>query len=184
MCPPVGSVIHQPSPPSAESSRSLNQVSRVGLLVNCILACSPELCPACVFHYRGSQVALDTAQEGKIRDQAHSAHSQERVVGTTVRHPDTAAEGGCCQSINGPQSLLVKVDGITSCRAHQGLPWGLSGKESVCQCRRRGFNPWVGKIPWRRKWQPTPVSLPGKSHGQRGAWRARVHGVTNESDST
>ena len=30
-----------------------------------------------------------------------------------------------------------------------------------------GFDPWVGKIPWRRKWQPTPVFLPGKSHGQR-----------------
>ena len=30
-----------------------------------------------------------------------------------------------------------------------------------------GFNPWVGKIPWRRKWQPTPVFLPGNSHGQR-----------------
>ena len=32
---------------------------------------------------------------------------------------------------------------------------------------RPGFNPLVGKIPWRRKWQPTPVLLPGKSHGQR-----------------
>ena len=42
-----------------------------------------------------------------------------------------------------------------------------SGKESFCQCRRCGFNPWVQKIPWRRKWQPTPVFLPGKSHGQR-----------------
>ena len=40
-----------------------------------------------------------------------------------------------------------------------GLPWWLSGKESVCQCRRYGFDPWVGKIPWRRKWQPTPVFL-------------------------
>ena len=29
------------------------------------------------------------------------------------------------------------------------------------------FNPWIGKIPWRREWQPTPLSLPGKSHGQR-----------------
>ena len=38
----------------------------------------------------------------------------------------------------------------------------------VClQCGRPGFDPWVGKIPWRRKWQPTPVFLPGKSHGQR-----------------
>ena len=38
-----------------------------------------------------------------------------------------------------------------------GLPWWLSGKESACQCprcRRHKFNPWVGKIPWRRKWQP------------------------------
>ena len=42
-------------------------------------------------------------------------------------------------------------------------------------CRRLGFNPWVGKIPWRREWQPTPVFLPGESQGQRslvgyGAW--------------
>ena len=45
----------------------------------------------------------------------------------------------------------------------------LSGKES-CQCRRCkrcGFDPWVRKIPWRRKWQPTPIFLPRKSHGQR-----------------
>ena len=40
-------------------------------------------------------------------------------------------------------------------------------KAPTCQCRRRGFDPWVGKIPWRRKWQSTPVLLPGKSHGQR-----------------
>ena len=33
--------------------------------------------------------------------------------------------------------------------------------------KRRGFDPWVGKIPWRRAWQPTPVVLPGKPHGQR-----------------
>ena len=33
--------------------------------------------------------------------------------------------------------------------------------------KRCGFNPWVGKIPWRREWQPTPVVLPGESHGQR-----------------
>ena len=48
-----------------------------------------------------------------------------------------------------------------------GLPWWLSGKEYACQCRRHRFNSWVGKVPWRRKWQPTPVFLPGKSHGQR-----------------
>ena len=45
-----------------------------------------------------------------------------------------------------------------------------SSKEPACQgriCRRHGLNPWVGKIPCRRKWQPTPVFLPGKSHRQR-----------------
>ena len=40
-------------------------------------------------------------------------------------------------------------------------------KDSACQCRRHRFNPWVGKISWRRKWQPTLIFLPGKSHGQR-----------------
>ena len=34
---------------------------------------------------------------------------------------------------------------------HEGLPWWLSGKESACECRRSGFDPWVGKIPWRRE---------------------------------
>ena len=49
----------------------------------------------------------------------------------------------------------------------KGLPWLLSGKKSACQSRKCGLDPWVKKIPWRRKWQPTPVFLPEKSHGQR-----------------
>ena len=49
----------------------------------------------------------------------------------------------------------------------RGLPWWLSGEQPNCQCRRHVFDPWVGKIPWRRKWQPSPAFLPGKSHGQR-----------------
>ena len=48
-----------------------------------------------------------------------------------------------------------------------GLPWWLRGKESTCQCRRLKFNPWSGKIPWRKKWQPTPGFLPENTHGQR-----------------
>ena len=42
-----------------------------------------------------------------------------------------------------------------------------SGKESACQFRRHGFDSWVGKIPWWRKWRPTPVFLPGKFQGQK-----------------
>ena len=48
-----------------------------------------------------------------------------------------------------------------------GLPRWLRGKESACQCRRSRFAPWIGKIPWRRKWWPTSVFFPGKSHEQR-----------------
>ena len=47
------------------------------------------------------------------------------------------------------------------------LPWGLSGKESTYQCGRGRLDCWVGKIPWRRKCQPTLVFLPGKFHAQR-----------------
>jgi len=49
----------------------------------------------------------------------------------------------------------------------RGLPSWLGGKEPCCQCRRLRFDPWVRKLPWRRKWQPTPVFLPGKFHQQR-----------------
>ena len=68
-----------------------------------------------------------------------------------------------------------------------GFPGGASGeKKPSCQCRRcqrLGFNLWVRKISWDGKWQPTPVVLPGKFHGQRSLvgcspWGAKVHGVT------
>ena len=51
----------------------------------------------------------------------------------------------------------------------KGLPWWLNGKEPAWQCRRCKFKPWLLKIPWRRKWQPTPVFLPRESRGQRRA---------------
>ena len=57
---------------------------------------------------------------------------------------------------------------------------GTSGKEPSCQYRRLKrcrFDPWVGKIPWRRARQPTPVFLPGESHEQRSLVAA-VHRVT------
>jgi len=53
---------------------------------------------------------------------------------------------------------------------HLGFPGGASSKEPACQCKRckrYRFDPWFGKIPWRRAWQPPPVLLPGESHGQR-----------------
>ena len=72
-------------------------------------------------------------------------------------------------------------EGILGC-----FPGGASGKEPDCQCKkhkRRGFNPWVRKIPSRRTWQPTPVFLPGDSHGQRSLEGYSPWGCT-ESDMT
>ena len=57
------------------------------------------------------------------------------------------------------------------------FPGGASCKEPTRQCRRSKrckFDPWIRKIPWRKAWQPTPVCLPGASHGQRQATVCRV----------
>ena len=58
---------------------------------------------------------------------------------------------------------------VKSTKGYQlrGFPGGPSDKEPTCQCRRCSFDPWVGKMPWRREWQPTLVCMPGESHGQR-----------------
>ena len=49
----------------------------------------------------------------------------------------------------------------------EGIPWWLSSEESAYNTGDMGLIPWVGKVPWRRAWKPTPVFLPGESHGQR-----------------
>ena len=59
---------------------------------------------------------------------------------------------------------------IDSCLLVYRLTWGLRRWSVYLQWGIPGFNPWVRKISWRRKWQPTPVFLPGKSHG----WRSLV----------
>ena len=56
---------------------------------------------------------------------------------------------------------------VSRCAHGEGFPGGTSGKEPACQCRRCGLRSCIGKIPWRRAWQPTPVFLPRESHGQR-----------------
>ena len=74
---------------------------------------------------------------------------------------------------------------LTVSQEKLSFPGGMSGKESTCYCRRPkrlGFNPWVGKMTWSRKWQPTPVFLPGKFHGRRD-WLAVVSGC-KERDTT
>ena len=70
--------------------------------------------------------------------------------------------------------------------ANRGFPGGASDKESTCRgrrCKKPGFDPWVGKIPWNRKWQPTAVFLLGKFHGKRSLVVYSPWGC-KESDTT
>ena len=71
-----------------------------------------------------------------------------------------------CAAVHGVAKSRTQMSDWTDCTitVHGA---SLVVLESSCQCRRCGFNPWAGKIPWRRKWQPTPVFLPGESQGQR-----------------
>ena len=69
---------------------------------------------------------------------------------------------------------------LSTVSQHLGFPCGISGKESAWQYRRHKrwrLGPWVGNIPWRRKWQPTPVLLPKENPVDAGTWCAVVRGV-------
>ena len=69
-----------------------------------------------------------------------------------------------------PLSLSLPHNHFLSFSRPKVFPAGASGKEPTCKCgrlKRPGFDPWVRKIPQKRTWQPTPVFLPGESHGQR-----------------
>ena len=82
-------------------------------------------------------------------------------------------------------TCLTEREACAHCRGeHSSFFVSLQGlgfaSTSACQCRRRrrlGFDPWAEKVPWRRKWQPSPVFLPGKSHGQRSLLGYIVRGV-------
>ena len=67
------------------------------------------------------------------------------------------------------KGLTFKHDILPQYMECRSFPGGASGKEPTCQRRsgkRHRFDPWVGKIPWRKGWQPTPVFVPGESHEQ------------------
>ena len=67
-----------------------------------------------------------------------------------------------------------------------GLPWWLRWEGIHLHCQRPGFDPWVGKIPWRRAWQPTPEFLPGESQGQRSlkGYSLWIHKESDVTEAT
>ena len=80
--------------------------------------------------------------------------------------------------------MLGKLQFLTQNISRYGLPWWVSDKESTCQCKRRGFDPWVRKIPWRRSPGHTLQYSCLGNPMDRGAWRATAPGVAKESDTT
>ena len=127
---------------------------------------------------------------GKIEGRRKRGWQRTRWLDSTTNSMDTSlsqqapgdGEGQrgltCCS----PRGHRVKHDRVTE--QHQirslGLPMWLPCKEPACQCRRPKkcrLDPWVRKTPRRRAWQPTPVFLPGESHGQRSRG-ATIHRVT------
>ena len=125
---------------------------------------------------------------GKAEDQSHKVTNQQPLLESGPHAAFVGPPGDvCCNTVErcsvdekykqviqtvasgvqGKIRLLPTPSSKTQILVIHGLPGWHSGKESTCQCRRWGFDFWVRKIPWRRKWQPTLVCLPGKSHGQR-----------------
>ena len=89
--------------------------------------------------------------------QSHASHLQPCVISSCELPPEPPG----AQDFRGLKYLLHSL------LMHQGLPWWLKWYRIFLQCGRPRFNPWVRKIPWRRKWHPTPVFLSKESHGQR-----------------
>ena len=107
--------------------------------------------------------------------------SSKRYLCFLIHCLDLSGEGNgnplqysCLENSMDEGAWWATVHGITKSRTRMSdftftfyLPRELSSKESACQCKKCGFDPWVGNISWRRKWQPAPVFLPGEPHGQR-----------------
>ena len=112
----------------------------------------------------------------RLRDFTFTLHfhalEKEMTTHSSVlawRIPGGCSLVGCCLW-GSTESDTTEVTQQQQQKGVTRLPRYCSGKGSAGQCHRQtrlGFNPCVGKIPWRRKWQPTPVFVSGEAHGRR-----------------
>ena len=97
-----------------------------------------------------------------------NGHEFEQTLGDSERQGSLE----CCSFMGCKEvDMTLRLNNKTHTHTHtRGFPGGTSGEKPTCQCsryKRRGFNPWVQKIPWRKVWQATPIFLPRESHRQR-----------------
>ena len=110
-----------------------------------------------------------------VRSSRGASQPRDQIQASSLLHSRRILYHQChvgspnfCLLLNKTTFLILKtVPLLTEPKNARRLPRWHSGKESTCQCRRCGFDPWVRKTPWRRKQEPTPVFLPEESHGQR-----------------
>ena len=142
-----------------------------------------------LFYYLGSGLCLppfSVGDESRTQTQLHSHPLQMSVDNGNTQSPLYSFHlhpSGYSWLFDISDIAKKKVSPENS---HFKFPGGTSGKDSACQCRRckrSGLDLWVGKTPWRRKWQPTPLFLPGKVHGQRNLVGCSPWGH-KESDTT
>ena len=138
----------------------------------------PELCPP------GRLITQHHRQAAHSSAPVHTPSPQSRDLGNPVPLLPSALASARFESSNHRQVSKIKGSvphcrGLPRCHPVVKKPPTNAGDMS------RRFDPWVGKIPWRRSWQPTPVFWPGESHGQKSlaGYRLRVQG-RKESDTT
>ena len=106
---------------------------------------------------RNTEDVLTVQKHRKIRIGKKHRGSGRGACRLPARPPGLAGHGWAPFCLSASFSSPVKL----------GFPSSSDSKESACNAGGPEFSPWVRQIPWRRKWQPTPVFLPGEFHGQR-----------------
>ena len=145
----------------------------------CLLPGALDYTPSCFSTWKYTLcLKLDLSRQGPLFCLSLSLYWSSAHPGSSLHNPPFRA--GLVEL----NALICKLDPTFLSLTLRlwpeiSLPWWLSGKESTCQCRRHRFYLWSGKIPWRRKWQPAPVFLPGEFHRQRdlecySPWAHRV----------
>ena len=142
-----------------------------------LILCHPLLLPSFPPNIRGfsceSPISIRWSKYWSFSFSINPSNEHSGFISFKIDWFDLLAVQVTLKSLLQQQSLKASI--LQHSAFFTGFPGSSDGK--LLQCRRPGFNPCVGKIPWRRARQPTPLFLPGESPWTE-AWQATVHGVT------